>query len=89
MCQEFFKPKMTTDEMDGLFTQEDVSNRHLVMRQCTACNDWSQHNTLSSTVWHCKCGSEAYDRKGQRSIRTWLVTKDLKKARVSRKKTNA
>lgn len=75
--------------MDGLFTKEDIDNRFYVMRQCLTCKQWTQYDTRSDKRWVCTCGSEKYDASGARSIRSWLVTKDVKVSRNSRKKSQA
>lgn len=79
----------TTFEMDGLFTQEDIDNRHYTMGQCLSCNEWSKWDRRVGK-WKClSCGGEEYDRNGSKSIRTWLATKHLKKTRVRKKDARA
>lgn len=76
----------TTFEMDGLLTQEDIDNRHFIMGQCLACNEWSKWDTRQGR-WQCThCLSQKYNMREARSIRTWLTTKDLKRAKTGRKK---
>jgi hypothetical protein len=80
-----FLPPKTTYEMDGLFKQEDIDNRHYIMGQCLSCKEWSQWDKRSGR-WHCTyCGSDKYDMRGARSIRTWLATKHLKTTRTRKK----
>lgn len=97
MPENFSQPKeppryengvLTTFAMDGLFTKEDIDNRHFIMGQCLECNQWSKWDTRVGK-WKCTyCPSEKYNRRESRSIRTWLTTKDLKKTKA-RKKTSA
>ncbi len=78
----------TTLEMDGLFTEEDIANQYLIMGQCKLCDEWSQWDSRYGK-WKCSyCGTDKYDIRGSRSIRTWLTTKDIKKTKA-RKKTSA
>jgi len=72
---------MTTLEMDGLFTEEDIANKDFIMGQCKKCNEWSKID-LKDHIFLCKCGEKEYDMRGSRSIRTWLTTKDLKKRKT-------
>lgn len=76
----------TTFEMDGLFTKEDIDNRHFVMGQCLECKQWSKWDTRVGR-WQCDFDKTyKYDITGSRSIRTWLVTKDLKVRRQKKVK---
>lgn len=79
----------TTNEMDGLFTQEDIDNKDFIMGQCNACTQWSKWDTRIGK-WKCLyCAESKYDMRGSRSIRSWLITKDLKKVRASKKNNRA
>jgi len=71
----------TTFEMDGLFTEEDIRNRHQVMLQCIECNAWTQHDIEHGLVHKpCgKCGKVNYDWKSLKSKRTFNVTTDVKR----------
>lgn len=72
----------TTAEMNGLFTQEDMRNRHSVMFQCQKCNKWTKHTDYSLNHEHVpcfNCGEIAYDSGSIKSIRTYDPEKDAKR----------
>lgn len=77
----------TTFEMDGLFTQEDIDNRHLVMRQCRKCAKWTQQNAERKTNTPCKhedksgkvCDSTDFDIQSSKSLRTFNPLTDNKR----------
>lgn len=78
----------TTFEMDGLFTQEDIDNRHFIMGQCLDCKEWTKYRR--GERWRCdNCKGYKFDMIGQRSIRTWIVTRHLKTSRAKKKNSNA
>lgn len=69
---------LTTYEMDGLFTQEDIDNRYKVMRQCRDCKKWSQMQVDE----HPKCafcGEINYDPLSTKSLRTYNPQTDNKR----------
>lgn len=81
MSENFLPPK-TTFEMDGMFAQEDINNRFFVMALCAKCPEWSKMCTLDYK-FECKCGSDKYDLRETRSIRTW--SPELKRKPKTRK----
>lgn len=84
--EKFSSPKtLTTFEMDGLFTQEDIDNRYYVMAQCSECPTWTKTDTRDYKFKCTNCGSDKYNMKETRSIRSWAATKDLKKERKPRR----
>lgn len=68
----------TTSEMDGLLTQEDIDNRHKVMRQCRGCKKWTQM-TLDTRVPCFNCQSIHYDPTSAKSLRTYNPLSDNKR----------
>lgn len=95
MAENFLPPKtdpsiydengvLTTFAMDGLFTQEDIDNRHYLMALCSECGKWEKMDNRTK-AFKCECGSEKYNMRESRSIRSWMATKDLKKERTPRR----
>lgn len=70
--------------MDGLFTQEDIDNRFFIMALCMVCRVWTKFDTRTKN-FVCVCGSDKYDTRESRSIRSWVATKDMKKEKKTRK----
>ena len=72
----------TTLEMDGLFSEEDIANRHFVIRQCDDCNLFSKWDIRSKNTYACAhCGSSKYDVRTQHSIRTHGAANTRRKGR--------
>jgi rRNA maturation endonuclease Nob1 len=69
----------TTFEMDGLFSQEDIDNRHKVMKQCTRCSKWTQQNTEREDIPCTNCGAIAFDIQSTKSLRTFNPLTDNKR----------
>lgn len=60
-----------TLRLDGLITDEDIANRHYVIRQCNDCNNFTKWDIRNKNVYHCAtCGSSKFDSNRQHSIRT-------------------
>lgn len=75
---------MTTDQMDGILTDEDKKNRHTVMFQCKNCRQWTRHyNWVSGeTNEHVpcsNCGEMNYDNSSIKSVRTYNPLTDNKR----------
>lgn len=71
----------TTFEMDGLYTEEDIRNRHQVMLQCIDCRSWTQHD-IEHGLKHkpcSNCGNTNYDWKSLKSKRTFNILTDVKR----------
>lgn len=80
---------LTTFEMDGLFTQKDIDNRHLVMVQCIDCKKWTQQNIRNGHYKYSpcsSCGNKRYNPRSAISLRTFdpnrKKTKDFKDVRL-------
>ena len=71
----------TTDEMDKLFTKEDIANRYTMAIQCRACKAWTTHtNFISNQYIPChKCGLTNYDRSSIKSLRSYNRLTDIKR----------
>lgn len=66
----------TTYEMDGLFTEEDIKNKDVVVFQCRSCRKWTPHKLTAHDVWFdyvpCQhCGEVNYDMSSIKSLRTY------------------
>lgn len=75
---------MTTLEMDGIFTDEDIKNRYSVVFQCKLCRRWTRHDNYlpgeHNTFRPCSnCGETAYDRASVKSFRTYNPLSDIKR----------
>jgi len=80
----------TTFEMDGLFTEEDIKNRHTVVFQCRNCNKWTIHKNWipgnkNEHIPCDNCQSIDYDISSIKSLRTYNPVTDNKR-RVKKKK---
>lgn len=70
---------MTTDEMDGIFTQQDKDRRHSVFLQCFKCTYWTKtddrdrHNICST------CGKDDFDLTSIISERTFDPIRSAKR----------
>lgn len=74
----------TTYEMDGLFTEEDIKNRHTVVFQCTNCRKWTQHKNWIPGIGNrhvpcIGCGLTTYDSRSIQSLRTYNPLVDNKR----------
>lgn len=82
---------MTTDQMDGLLTPEDILNRNKVVIQCMECNKWTVHTYIpGKPVEHhpCdNCGAEHYDSTSMKSFRTYNPQTDNKRRPKAAKKS--
>lgn len=68
----------TTFEMDGLFTQEDIDNRFYVMKPCTECLKYSQHDIREKTKDCPYChGMMGINGRYWYSLRTYNMNKRL------------
>lgn len=70
--------------MDGLFTEEDIKNRHNVMFQCKLCKKWTRHDNWlpgeSNKHIPCSgCGGMSYDGSSIKSLRTYNPLTDNKR----------
>lgn len=82
---------LTTFAMDGLFTQEDIDNRHFVMAPCNnkKCKEWSKMD-LRDYVFKCPCGNVKFDGREMRSIRSYETMKTLpKEKKIQRRNKRA
>lgn len=75
---------LTTYEMDGLFTEEDIKNRNTVVFQCIDCKDWTTHYNwvMFENTEHvpCQgCGAKHYDSTSIKSLRTYNPLTDKKR----------
>lgn len=74
----------TTDEMDGLLTEEDIKNRHTVVYQCKLCRKWTKHENhipgeRNEHVPCEDCGEIHYDESSIKSWRTYNPLTDNKR----------
>lgn len=84
---------MTTDEMDGLFTDEDKANRYNMYYQCTkkGCFKWNfikgdGIRTSLPTIACNLCGGTKFDTEHALSQRSFMENRDkLMKRRPSAK----
>ncbi len=75
---------MTTLEMDGFFTEEDIKNRHTVVLQCKLCRKWTTHTNWIPGETHALipcigCGKISYDSSSIKSLRTYNPDTDNKR----------
>lgn len=75
---------MTTYEMDGLFTEEDIKNRYTVVFQCRNCKKWTIHHNWvpgeKNKHVHCnECGEVNYDPTSCKSLRSYNPLTDNKR----------
>jgi hypothetical protein len=80
----------TTFEMDGLFTEEDIANRHTVVFQCQGCNKWTPHKNWlpgekNEYIPCTTCGEKMFDSSSIKSLRTYSPLTDNKR-RIKKKK---
>ena len=74
----------STEEMDGLFTEEDIKNRYTVMFQCKLCRKWTRHDNwvpgANNKHLPCSsCGKTAYDLRSIKSLRSYHPLIDNKR----------
>lgn len=72
----------TTDEMDGLYSEEDKRNRNKVVYQCRSCKQWTQHDhvPLKTVYKPChSCGKVNYDATSIKSLRSYNPLTDIKR----------
>lgn len=72
----------TTDEMDGLYTDEDIANKHFYMAVCVKCTKWTKQDSRERGKIPCPyCGSTNIDNQSSRwySVRTWNPQKKIQK----------
>lgn len=72
----------TTDEMDGLITDEDKANKYKIMLQCASCNKWTKQDIedRSKPYKPChNCEAIAYDITSGKSLRTYNPLTDSKR----------
>ena len=74
----------TTFAMDGLFTEDDIKNRHTVMFQCKLCKKWTKHDNWTpggkNTHLPCtECNKTSYDSTSIKSLRTYNPLVDNKR----------
>lgn len=75
-----------TLRLDGLITEEDIANRHYVIRQCNDCNAYTKWDIRNKGKYGCAtCGSTQFDRNTQHSIRTHHVFLARKTRRRTKK----
>lgn len=73
---------LTTFEMDGLFTDEDIENRQTIIMQCRQCRKWTKYfnyNYSTTKLVTCQCGVVDYDPKSPKSIRSYNSLMDSKR----------
>lgn len=71
---------LTTLEMDGLLTKQDIANRFLAMRQCRRCNNWTKQDLRHKDNEPCtNCSSTDFDPTSSKSIRTYNFLTDKKR----------
>ena len=70
----------TTPEMDRIYTEEDIANRHFVMKPCVDCSKFTKQD-LRTEDKLCVCGGRL-SRNGRywSSVRTWKPSKKLSAA---------
>ena len=78
----------TTFEMDGLYTEEDINNRHFVMKPCIVCGKYTKQDVRKENVPCQFCGGDmAISSSYWMSIRTFNPKKKFTAA--ERKKMGA
>lgn len=74
---------LTTLEMDGLFTEDDIKNIATVVYQCRSCKKWTRHYnhvTSHNSYVPCEnCGETNYDQSSIKSLRTYNQFTDNKR----------
>lgn len=76
-----------TLRLDGLITEEDIANRHYVIRQCEECDAYTKWDIRNKNRYGCSsCDSPNFDRKTQHSIRTHHVFTARKTRRKTKKR---
>lgn len=67
----------TTFEMDGLFTEKDIADRHFVMKPCTECAKYSKHKIGENDPCPYCNGKIGVNGRYWFSLRTWKGDKKL------------
>lgn len=68
----------TTFELDGLFTDIDISNRFLIMKPCVSCLKYSKYDVREKTIDCQFCHSKiSINGRYWYSIRTWNPSKKI------------
>lgn len=62
---------LTTDEMDGLFTEKDIAQKYLVYLQCRKCTKWTSMDYREPHKRCMECGADEYDSTSMISARTF------------------
>lgn len=75
----------TTLEMDGVFTEEDVRNRHIAMAQCLFCYEYSKWDKEKGDFKCAHCGSEKCVINSGVSLRTYNPQNHNKNKRPKKK----
>jgi len=74
---------ISTHEIDGLLTKEDIDNKDTVVFQCRNCKKWTIHNNhrhLEEKYIPCtNCGKIDYDPTSLKSLRSYNPTTDNKR----------
>lgn len=69
----------TTLEMDGLLSEQDINDRHLVYRQCRECSKWTFMDLDKAEPECSNCGEHEYDLNSTKSKRTFNPGVDNKR----------
>lgn len=78
----------TTFEIDGLYTEEDIANRHFVMKPCIDCGKYTKQDMRTDNVPCQYCGGPMGNNSSYwASLRTWRS--DRKISAADRKKMGA
>lgn len=76
-----------TLRLDGIVTDEDIANRHYVIRQCDECDAYTRWDSRNKERYGCAtCDSPHFDRGTQHSIRTHHIFLARKTRRKPRKR---
>ena len=71
-----------TLRMDGIISDEDIADRHYIIRQCDDCNNFTKWDMRNPNRYACAtCGSTKYDPKTQHSVRTHGAFANRRKSR--------
>lgn len=75
---------LSTEEMDGIFTDEDRKNKDTVVFQCKNCRKWTVHKNWISGEHNrylpCEhCSKTDYDMRSIKSLRTYNPVTDNKR----------
>ena len=73
---------LTTEQMDGIFTEEDRQKKGIIVLQCRDCKKWTEmrHEPLVNDFINCAtCGGKNYDRSSLKSVTTYNPLIDAKR----------